>query len=187
MPSKPEVYQTYLKEHRSKLINNGKCRCGRTLLDGYKYCEVCVDKDKIKTKERNAFRRKNGLCLLCGQSRDLSQTRCSKCILAARNYLLRLKLKVFTAYGNKCACCGGYDIAINQYNHIFLTIDHINDDGHKHRKAIGSNRVYNWLVKNSYPKHNFRLLCWNCNCGRKTNGGICLHETIHQVVWCYDI
>lgn len=34
---------------------------------------------------------------------------------------------------------------------------------------------YRWLRKHSYPKGNFRLLCFNCNCGRELNGGICPH------------
>ena len=67
------------------------------------------------------------------------------------------RLKVIESYGGKCVWCG-----ID--NPIFLTIDHINNDGAKHRKEMRSNRkIYRWLIKNNFPKDNFQLLCMNCN------------------------
>ena len=46
-----------------------------------------------------------------------------------------------------------------------LVIDHINNDGYKHRKEMGftgGHDTYNWIVKNGYPK-GFQILCHNCN------------------------
>jgi hypothetical protein len=68
---------------------------------------------------------------------------------------------VFNHYGNKCIWCG-------QSNPIFLTIDHINGGGGKHRKKIhrcaGIN-FYRWLKLNNFPE-GFQLLCFNCNCAK---------------------
>lgn len=74
-------------------------------------------------------------------------------------------------YGDKCKCCG-------ETTQRFLTIDHINGKGSEHRKKIGrpaSYAFYTWLRLNGYPK-GFQVLCWNCNCGRHFNGGVCPHK-----------
>lgn len=61
------------------------------------------------------------------------------------------------AYGGKCSCCG-------ETQFEFLTIEHINRDGAKHRREIGgSKRIYQWLKDNNYPKEGFTVLCFNCN------------------------
>jgi hypothetical protein len=83
----------------------------------------------------------------------------------------RRKAAAISAYGGKCACCGETEPA-------FLTIDHENGDGSKHRAAIHAKpgqSTYNWLAKNGYPK-GFQVLCWNCNSGRAVNGGVCPHQ-----------
>lgn len=90
-----------------------------------------------------------------------------------RAYRLRSKLRlrglVFKAYGHKCNCCG-------ESNPGFLTIDHISGGGTRHTKTVARGRLYAWLVKNNFPKDDFRLLCWNCNCGRQHNAGVCPHK-----------
>ncbi len=80
------------------------------------------------------------------------------------------RLEVLSAYGGKCACCG-------ETQPEFLTIDHINNDGAKHRREIGAGgtSLYGWLKKNKYPKDGFQLLCWNCNCAKRTSGS-CPHN-----------
>lgn len=89
-----------------------------------------------------------------------------------RNYQQSLKKKVITHYGGKCACCGEENIS-------FLTIDHINGKGSSHRRQIGGGGtvIYRWLNKNHYPKE-YQVLCFNCNCGRHINGGICPHKIL---------
>ena len=67
-----------------------------------------------------------------------------------------------------------------------LTIDHVNNDGAAHRKAIGKvfpstgNRaliveMYTWLEKNEFPS-GFQVLCYNCNLSKHRNKGICEHK-----------
>ena len=82
----------------------------------------------------------------------------------------RDKMAALRHYGGRCACCGEENIG-------FLTMDHINNDGAAHRrdiKVIGSG-IWSWLRRNGYPK-GFRVMCWNCNCGRAFNGGMCPHK-----------
>lgn len=58
----------------------------------------------------------------------------------------------------KCECCG-------ELNEEFLTIDHINGGGSKHRKDCnlrGNGMFYKWLIDNNFPP-GFRVLCFNCN------------------------
>jgi len=76
---------------------------------------------------------------------------------------------VMAHYGGRCACCGEDRLQ-------FLTIDHINGGGTKHRKEIGhgGHAVYRWLIRNDFPP-DFQVLCFNCNDGRQVNGGICPH------------
>jgi hypothetical protein len=86
----------------------------------------------------------------------------------------KLRDDVFQAYGGKCVCCG-------ETERLFLTIDHIDGNGNKHRKeTLGSfNRAgittYAWLRQNGYPK-TFQCLCQNCNVGKHRNKGICPHK-----------
>lgn len=91
---------------------------------------------------------------------------CLPCVeRAARNFFLR-RIKAMLHYGNKCFCCDEDRIA-------FLTIDHTNGGGNKHRELIGS-RIYEWLIQNNYPD-GFRVACSNCNSGASINKGSCPH------------
>lgn len=77
---------------------------------------------------------------------------------------------VLDQYGGQCACCGLAEP-------LFLTVDHINNDGAAHRRKIGPHGIYKWLIQNRFP-NGFQLLCFNCNCGRARNGGVCPHHLI---------
>ena len=73
--------------------------------------------------------------------------------------------------GYQCACCG-------ETEPKFLTIDHINNDGAKHRREIGrgGDQIYSWLKEHNYPK-GFQILCMNCNWGKARNKGVCPHNS----------
>ena len=90
-------------------------------------------------------------------------------LLNSKKLAQKLKKEIFQHYGLRCVCCGESNIQ-------FLTIDHINNDGGKHRKELGLKTIYRWLKKSSYPK-GFQTLCYNCNLGKAANGGICPHKT----------
>lgn len=79
-----------------------------------------------------------------------------------------LKDGIFDHYGRTCECCG-------EGRWEFLTIDHINGGGTKHRKVLGGGTsFFKWLRDNNYPPE-YRILCINCNfsMGRF---GYCPHE-----------
>lgn len=84
-----------------------------------------------------------------------------------------LKDAVFSHYGYICVCCG-------ETNLTFLTIDHVNSDGAQHRKKLGRGghtvTMYRDIIKRNFPP-DFQILCYNCNCGRARNNGICPHQT----------
>lgn len=87
-----------------------------------------------------------------------------------KTYRQNAKRTVFEHYGNRCACCGETET-------LFLQIDHINNDGAKHRKEIGGaggGYMYYWIIKNNFPT-NLQLLCCNCNFA-KGMFGVCPHE-----------
>lgn len=62
------------------------------------------------------------------------------------------------AYGGACACCG--EAAFE-----FLSIDHVNGGGAKHRKSLTSSQrreFCRYLKEIGYPPE-YRVLCHNCN------------------------
>lgn len=103
--------------------------------------------------------------------RRLNMERVKRTQLAA---VKRLQREVYAAYGNKCECCGEDNLA-------FLTLDHVNNDGRKDRFPNGKRRcnvpIYRILKQEGWPKR-VRLLCYNCNCGRHYNNGVCPHKKV---------
>ena len=89
----------------------------------------------------------------------------------SRRCVKERKLAVISHYSNltnKCLCCGEPDIR-------FLTIDHINGNGNKHRRQNKIVDLARWLIRNNYPE-GYQILCFNCNAGRSINKGICPHK-----------
>ena len=88
---------------------------------------------------------------------------------AMRRHYRKLRDTVMQHYGSECRCCGEQELR-------FLEIDHINNDGAKHRKEIGVGHIlYRWLIDQGFPG-DFQILCSNCNAGKHRNGGICPHK-----------
>lgn len=89
-----------------------------------------------------------------------------------------LRLEVLNAYGGPiCICCGEREL-------MFLTLDHARNDGAAFRKELEARKgrkinmdLYRVLKAEGFPQdRGIRVLCWNCNCGRARNQGICPHE-----------
>jgi hypothetical protein len=168
-------------------------------------CPLCNGKNMMTKGARScmecrysAFKSVNRKCTKCGA--DLNNDNwsesnqynhyniCHDCFMKQSNEVYKtrrvwykdknqaLKKKVIDHYGGKCACCGIDDL-------IFLTLDHILDDGNIHRDILrgnkkdhrggGGNKTYKWAVDNSYPPV-FQVLCFNCNWA-KSHGG-CPHQ-----------
>lgn len=88
----------------------------------------------------------------------------------------KLKREVFEAYGGCfCACCGESEI-------MLLALDHINNDGFKHRKRnrkLTGRETYYWAINNGFPAV-LQVLCASCNWGKHVNGGECPHVTTRR-------
>lgn len=80
----------------------------------------------------------------------------------------RLRAELLAAYGGRCACP-----RCPETNQAFLTLEHVNRDGGKHRKQVGSHS-YADLRRRGFPQEGYTLLCWNCNAGSRFTG-VCPH------------
>jgi len=91
-----------------------------------------------------------------------------------------LRNEILSAYGGACACCG-------ESEPEFLSIDHIDESGADHRRALGGKqgdtrrfsaggeKTYKWLKDRGFPTDGFQLLCMNCNFA-KGKLGECPHK-----------
>jgi len=95
--------------------------------------------------------------------------------LNAKEKAQKRRLLIITHYSNntmQCNCCGDKHIE-------FLSIDHINGGGNKHRKELfgytcSGDRFYSWLIRNNFPE-GYQILCYNCNLSRGFYG-YCPHQ-----------
>lgn len=107
-----------------------------------------------------------------GSPEEVAAMRASESARTKRSQAV-CKDAVFTAYGGyKCACCGETEA-------MFLSIDHVHNDGNVERKAGlysgNGTGFYQWLRKNGFPK-GYQVLCMNCQVGKHKNGGVCPHQ-----------
>lgn len=90
-----------------------------------------------------------------------------------KKYTKKLREIILNHYGWSCNCPN-----CPEKNPIFLTIDHINNDGYKDKMQsgyrFGGANLYRKIIKENFPD-NLQILCWNCNCGKRSNNGICPH------------
>jgi hypothetical protein len=86
------------------------------------------------------------------------------------SYWKRQRLQILSHYSSgtlSCACCKE-----NQYE--FLSLDHINGGGSKHRKSLGTKYILSYLVKAGFPE-GYQVLCHNCNLAKGFYGK-CPHQ-----------
>ncbi len=124
-------------------------QCGKKFVDSTstgtprKYCSV-----KCRTKLQNADRRR--------RHPERIRDWWDKHPGYAEKRAIELKRITFSHYGGAiCSCCGEQEIT-------FLTIDHVNGGGGRHRKELRAQNFYKWLAKSGYSS-GFRVLCMNCN------------------------
>lgn len=145
---------------------------GETVRYGYRE-EVCR---KCRKNQRQAL----GLCR-CNQPLFKDHKACERCLKASRisvnNRCKADRRAALDYYGRHCAYCG-------ETIEVFLTIDHINNDGGKHRKSLRKNskcqtgiNIGAWLRKNNYPS-GFQVLCVNCNHAKSRIG----EEALKQIL-----
>ncbi len=160
-------------KYREKYKSEGKCvNCGsRPAREGLTECEECSEARKLRepasTKASRAAQRI--------ANRKWKSSHPEVAVAAARRFRVRLKLEALTAYSPngvvECVCC--HETIVG-----FLTLDHPNNDGAEHRKDLIGGRagnIYQVLKKLGWPP-GLQVMCYNCNCGRSRNGGICPHK-----------
>lgn len=113
---------------------------------------------------------------LAAYQREYRQKHQSKLSAIKREYRQRIRLEGIEAYGGRCICCG-------ESQPEFLTLDHINGRTEKDRHAGGGKvtgqQAWMRLKRDGWPKDNFQLMCFNCNCARAIYG-----ECPHKVKSC---
>lgn len=139
-----------------------------------------------------------GLCTQCGKNAAISSQRhCEPChsliLKRAKAYRIAdparqaeyrktffraIKDRAYAILGEVCSCCGEQD-------RRFLTLDHVHNDGYKDKKRR-QNLTYLMYreVAVDGVVGKYQILCWNCNCGKRVNGGICPHQTIFKESFC---
>lgn len=84
-----------------------------------------------------------------------------------------LRSKVFDRHGGECQACG-------ETERLFLTVDHINNDGWQLRAGENGYRetgsgLYLDILRHGMRK-DLEVLCFNCNFGKRRNGGILVKD-----------
>jgi hypothetical protein len=145
------------------------CRKCNTILDAsnmYPFyigllCKSCKQKDQVAASEK--YRK-------IDRDRFLARTR-----KAGKKHYEKSRMEVIAGYGGKCSCCGESETK-------FLTVDHVNNDGHKergHRHKLNPNSyglgLYRRIIKEGFPSR-YQVLCMNCNFGKRMNNGVCPHQ-----------
>lgn len=125
-----------------------------------KFCRIC--ETELTAHNTHKYKVKaHRVCRSCENQR--SKDKDEKC-----------KLETITEYGGKCICCG-------ETLPIFLTIDHVNEDGAEERRRLnnpGGHRFYRLLKKQGYPKDKYQILCFNCNHAKHVLG-TCPHQLVN--------
>jgi len=159
------------------------CRNERGESPSLLYCLSCLLAMYESRKLFQDNRRQQNRCTLCNAPiQKNNYILCLVCRNNIREYEIKIKKEVFTAYANKCHCC-------EECVFDFLSMDHINGRIRNGIKDIRKgHRLYSWLKQNNFPKNNFQLLCYNCNCG-KSNNKICPHKIsfIETSWWKYKL
>lgn len=95
-------------------------------------------------------------------------------VIAERKSRRKLKEDAVARLGGKCVCCGEKEME-------FLTVDHVNGGGKKHREDLKkagkspTQAIYREL-RDAADVSMYRLLCWNCNSSAHFGNGICVHQ-----------
>ncbi len=188
-----EKRQTRNNGERRVLMSQRKCLDCRKDVDDerFKRCRTCLDAHNDLQRRKRGLLGENGLCTTCGKVPHEDGRRfCDECrkMHNKNNRILtrRLKNAAYSAYGGyMCRCCG-------ETERLFLAIDHIDGNGHEHRKRLSESgkctstrRLYGWLKKMGYPP-GFQILCHNCNMGKHLNGNVCPHKS-SSISWLFSL
>jgi hypothetical protein len=200
----PEKQKLRFKKLMDRLKAEGicnKCCKNKVCEENCRLCSECREKELARRNRITQECKAKGICTSCWKNPMMEgYSQCEKChlydkkkglkykdkkILYGRKYNKDIKIEIINRYGGKCNCCG-----INVLD--FLAIDHINNDGAKHRKALNNKNkgsgyhFYRWLKQNNFPS-GFQVLCHNCNWSKHINHGKCIHQIERETNPSQDI
>ncbi len=162
-------------KHFDKFRESGLCiYCGKKPIDkGFVSCQGCREQNRLYSVKHRSLLTKKDKKRKSLQSLSWAKLNPERTKEIGKKSRRKLKLEVFNHYGGaKCACCGEKEIC-------FLTLDHPNNDGAKHRQSLTGKKagvtIYRALKRAKWPP-GLQVLCFNCNCGRQINNGICPHH-----------
>ena len=137
-----------------------------------KRCQKCSREAAVRSEEK--FRAEKG-------EKDFDARRHGR---AARNYKKNghkyrdrarerratLRAEFIHEYGGVCSCCG-------ENTPVFLTLEHLDNDGKEHRDEVGHDpgQLLRDLKRRGWPKDKYTLMCFNCNRARWVLGE-CPHK-----------
>lgn len=153
-----------------KRAASGKClRCENPIAPHHSsFCKVHAEVSAKKLQGNRAARIEKGLCRACGSDDTEGKVHCTKCRAYYGGFRLKYKNQILDHYGRECACC-------KLTGDVFLAIDHVNNNGAKHRKEKGQYGAWKNIVEQGFPD-DYQILCHNCNMAKHILGQ-CPHQT----------
>lgn len=162
------------RELRLEKIANGMCPTCKNKLDeeGYSQCSDCrkkafVYRDRCKEKhreeynakqrERNAYRRENGLCAACGVKISNGKSRCDDC--AEKESKARKEIRTFRRENGYCPRCGKNKLFGDEKNCIECNTKSAIYQYGKGWRGKGSRAEYQRRKRQEKRENN---LCTNC-------------------------
>jgi len=159
-----------IKEKRQAFVQQGVCHaCGKRKPEkGRPTCTFCRKRTLGYGQVMYRRRRNRLLCTECENPALPNHRLCASCFATEKQRGLALRLETFIAYGGpKCVCCGN-DVG------EFLTLEHPDNDGGRHRRELGGKGgqgFYRKLKHLGFPQSpRMVVMCWNCNFARNCFG-----------------
>ena len=174
--------QSYCKKCRKardrQIVEKKRLESGQSLIKGRPYhvlTEDQIQKRSLDKKQKAAVYRekyyKSHKKEMIEYQKAYRAKNREELLLYKREYQNQFKEKVrkegIESYGGKCTCCGE---SIPQ----FLTIEHINGRS-KEAKRLTGIKMWRKLQLLGWPKDEYTLLCFNCNCAKGAYGK-CPHQ-----------
>lgn len=151
---------------------NGCTKCSKKARPNKTLCLTCETKNRARSVLNTQKAKAVGLCGHC-KKKKVTKGNCTECRKKSNDRYKALKAEVYAGYGGfVCKCCQETEPA-------FLSLDHVANDGAKHRKEVGEGfYMYRWAKANNFPA-TLQVLCMNCQWGKKTYG-ICPHQKVEH-------
>lgn len=172
-------HNSHIARYNNRKATKQCTMCSSPAVDGKVACQLCLDKQSSLKKDKYKANTAVNKCIQCGDDLgSLTGKRCQTCIDKRNEWYqgsttqVKDKIRrdghrdaVIEHYGGKCVECG-------EDRPLRLAIDHMNNDGNTHRKAINKwgSGFFKWLVDNDFPE-GFQVLCHNCNVEKHLNKG----------------